>query len=154
MRTFLVLIVIALVLVIVYFWAMKIWDNIKFDFSFKGIDLGNIDLSNIGTSASNIKLTVGAKITNDNGFSIPFRNLKTWLYYENTLIGQTSGDLASKSFNVLAHGNIEITDTVDAYLNSSAINLAKNLANHPSINYTLRMTIFWIPFSYSDSFTV
>lgn len=154
MRTVLVLIVIGLILAIAYYESMKIWDRIKFGFSFKGVDLGSIDLSNIGTSASNIKFTVGAKITNDNNFSIPFRNLKTWLYYNNTLIGQTSGDLASQSFTAPAHGNVEIVDTVDAYFNSAAVDLAKNIANHPSINYTLRMTIFGIPFSYSDSFTI
>lgn len=153
MKTFLIIVLIVLVLAVIAVQVKMIWDNIKFEFGFKGIDVLNIDLSAISAgTGGNVSVPIRAKVTNDNGFDIPFSGLKVWFYYENTLIVQTSDDLASKSFNAPKHGHIDLVDPVNIYFNNAAFSFLRNLGNKPEVRYKVQMRIFGIPFSYADSF--
>lgn len=152
MRTFLIIAAIVLLLVLGYLYVKKIWDKISFVLSFKGIDLGNIDLSNL--TGTNAKIRVGLKVMNNNNFAIPFRKVRAWMYYDNTLIAQTSEDLSSKTFEVPANGVIEVDDSVNTYINNASLKLIKEIVakTNPAINYKIKINVFGIPFSYSDSF--
>lgn len=152
MRTFLIIAAIVLLLVLGYLYIKKIWGKISFVFTFKGIDLGNIDLTNL--TGTNAKIRVGLKVMNDNNFAIPFRKVRAWMYYENTLIAQTSEDLSAKTFEVPANGVIEVEDSVNTYINSASLRLIKEIVNktNPAISYKIKINVFGIPFSYSDYF--
>lgn len=150
MRTFLIFAIIILIFVLGYFQIIKIWNNVnfKFDFNIAGSNLTG--LADGGT----IKIPVIATITNDNSFSIPFRNVKAWIYYNNTLIAQTSDDISNFSFTAPAHGSIPVIDpSANLFVNSASIALLGAYSSHPPINYTISLTVFGIPFSYSDTFT-
>lgn len=155
MRTFLIIAAVVLIIVLAYLYVRKLWEKVHFVFSFKGVDIGTIDLSNLNSlTQNNAKLKVGLKVMNDNNFSIPFRNVRAWMYYNNTLIAQTTPELASRTFEVPANGVIEVEDSVNAYINSSSLNLIKEILGktNPEINYKVKVNVFGIPFSYEDYF--
>lgn len=151
MKTSLIILLIFLVFLLAALQLWNIWSKIKFEFGISGIDILNIDVSNFLTGG-NIMVPIRAKITNDNSFDIPFKKLRAWLYYDNTLIAKTSEKLASESFNAPAGGHVDLVDPVNIYLNNSSLNLIKSLGNNPEIKYTVKLTIFWIPFSHTDTF--
>lgn len=129
---------------------MKIWNAINFDFKF---NIASVDLTSL-VGGGTITVPVVVTITNENGFSIPLKNVKAWIYYENTLIAQTSEALTAFSYTVPAHGNLPIIDpSVNLFVNSASLDLVRNIGNHPLVNYTISMTVFGISFSYSDTFT-
>lgn len=151
----LIILIIVLLLVLGYLYMKSVWNKISFVIAFKGIDFGTInisDLDNIGQT--NTKIRLGLKVSNGNNFSIPFTNLRAWLYYDNTLIAQTTEELASRTFRSPANGIIEVEDLVNVYLNPSSIQLIKEIANktNPAISYSVKLNVFGIPFSHSDYF--
>lgn len=167
--TVIIIISVILVLAAAYFWVRTVWEKLKLEVRFKGVDVGNLQAILAENFSGNMKMNLGLTVKNDNGFAIKFKNLRAFMYYENTLIAQTSEELAHKKFNVVAnsdqiqeldaygnmiHETTEVTDSVNAYLNKSTFNLVNNLQNKPQIQYKVKITIFWIPFSYSDYVTV
>lgn len=109
----LIILIIVILLVAGYLYMKSVWNKISFVIAFKGIDFGAInisDLDNIGQT--NTKIRLGLKVSNGNNFSIPFTNLRAWLYYDNTLIAQTTEELAFKKYTVLANSNKIIDESI------------------------------------------
>lgn len=166
MKTFITIVIVAGIIILLAIWGIKAWNKILFKLSFRGIDLSTIDLSSLTSlGQTSGKLLLGIKITNNNPFDIPFDKMKTLLYYDGTLIAETSGNLSAQSFKSLAGGdkilNVgsgitvnEITDYVNVHINSASAKLVKDaLSNQsPKVNYTVQLSVFGVPLTYSDYF--
>lgn len=136
-------------------WGMTAWNKIIFTFSFKGVDLSQFNLSSLtGLGQTSAKLTLNLNIKNNNGFAIPLKNVKVWMSYENTVIAETSSDLATKTFLIPAHGQIGVPDEVNVHLNQASINLLKQAAmkKNPRVDYTVKVNVFGISLTYTDYF--
>lgn len=155
MKTIIVLAVIALAGYLIYRYVRSIVDKITFKSAFKGVDLGGATLASLlAGNVSNVKVTLSATITNANGFSIPFNNLKSSLFFEGTLVADTTGALAQQRFTVPANGTLEVTDTVNVYINSASIKLlSQGVQNtHPEVAYTVSLSIYSIPVNFDGKF--
>lgn len=147
--------VIVVILVLAGIWGMTAWNKIIFTFSFRGIDLSQLSFDSLTSSGeTSTKLILNLGIKNNNSFSIPFKNMKVWMYYDKTVIAETSSDLASKTFLIPANGKIDITDAVNIHFNSASIKLLKEAAlkKGPKVDYTVKVNVFGIALTYSDYF--
>lgn len=136
-------------------YAIKTWNRIVFTFAFKGIDLSTLNIQSLLASGqTSARLLLGVNIKNRNDFSIPFDKMKVWLYYENTLIAESSGNLYAQSFRIPANGEIDVTDYVNVYINQASGKLVKEAVakKDPKVNYTVKITIFGLRLTYSDYF--
>lgn len=137
-----------------------VWDRIKFDFDkgFKGIDLSQFSAIDIlSASGTKVNPVLAMTITNENNFKIPIKDLKATFYHNNTLIGDTTSDLASKQFEVPANGELTLTDPVNIYLNKSGLDILKQKVSKQKVtfDYTVKLKIqllglFWVPLTYTD----
>lgn len=143
------------IIVLAVIWVMIIWNRVIFSLSFKGIDLSAFDINSLlGSGQTEAKLLLNVNIQNKNGFAIPFKEMKAWLYYDNTLIAETSGYLYAQSFNIAGNGHVDVSDYVNVHVNSASANLVKSavLKQNPSVNYTVKVSVFRVPLTYSASF--
>lgn len=166
MKTLITLAIVVGILIIAIIWGMKAWNKILFKLSFEGIDLSTIDLASLASfGQTSGKLLLGIQITNNNPFDIPFDKMKTFLYYDGTLIAESSGNLSAQSFKSLAssdkilnvgNGVIvkEVTDYVNVHINSASAKLIKDTVakQNPKVNYTVQLSVFGVPLTYSDYF--
>lgn len=155
MKLIWIAVIIIAILVIVAVYILKVWNNIVFKFAFKGVDLSTLDLGSLAASGQTSgKLLLGLNIENHNSFSIPFDKMKVWLYYDNTLIAESSGYLYARSFKLPANGKIDVTDYVSVYINSASGKLLKEVAskNDPKVYYKVKITIFGLQLTYEDYF--
>lgn len=158
MKTLGILVIVIGIIVLAVVEAMKVWNKIVFKLSFRGIDLSTLDLASLTASGQTSgKLLLGLNIINNSRFSIPFDKMKVWLYYDNTLIAESSGNLYAQSYNLKANGGtIDVTDYVDVHINSASGKLIKDAVSQKNtkVNYTVKITVFGIPLTYSDYFVV
>lgn len=166
MKTLIIVTIVVGILILAAIWGMKAWDKILFKLSFKGIDLSTIDLASLASlGQTSGKLLLGIKITNNNSFDIPFDKMKVLLYYDGTLIAETSGYLSAQSFKSLSGSdkilNVgsgvtvnEVTDYVNVHINSASAKLIKDAISKqsPKVNYTVQLSVFNVPLTYSDYF--
>lgn len=171
MRWTIVLIIIALIFFIVWYGRI-IYDKINFNATnaFRGIDLSSFNLSQLLTGGqTSVNANVTLNIKNDNGFSIPFKDLKVTFLYTNVMVAETSDYLMSQHFTIpskdtiplngTVHGVLPVSDSITIYLNGAGyVMLKEKVAKRPvKIKYDVSLkigvlNIFWIPISYTDSF--
>lgn len=147
--------IIAIILVILILAGVWIWSKIVFTLGFKGIDLSSFDINSLlGTGQTESKLLLNVNIKNGSPVSIPFNKMQASLYYDNTLIAESSGNLYAQSFNLPAYGSKDISDYVNVHINPASIDLIKSavLKQNPNVNYTVKVNVFGIPLTYSSSF--
>lgn len=156
MKTIGILIIIVAILALAAVWGMTAWNRINFKFSFRGIDLSTIDLASLTASGQTSgKLLLGVTIKNDNPFAISFDKMKVWLYYDNTIIAESSGNLYAQSFNLKANGGtVDVTDYVNVHINTATAKLIKDTVSkqNPKVNYTVKINVWGISLTYSDYF--
>lgn len=149
-----IIIVLAVLLTIGFFWGKSAWDKVNFSVpQLQGLDLQGLNLQDIETivftgSSKEVKVGLSMSIKNDNNFSIPFGKLKTQLYYNGVMIAETSPILASQVFTVLPNSSLSVTDTVTIVINGAAAKqmvLEKAKGGHPKIDYTVKVSVFDIP---------
>lgn len=143
------------ILVLAAIWGMTAWNKIVFTFSFKGVDLSQLDMTSLaGIGQTSTKLILNLNVKNNNGFSIPFKDMKVWMSYDKTVIAETSSELAAKTFLIPAHGHIDVTDAVNVHLNSASITLIKQAAlkKNPRVDYTVKVNVFGVSLTYTDWF--
>lgn len=155
MRTLVILAVVLGIAVIAVVHAMRIWNRIVFTFSFRGVDLSQFSfesLTSFGSTSANLILSLN--IRNNNSFSIPVKDMKVVMYYNGTVVAETSNELAEKKFEIPANGSKDITDKVNVHLNSASIRLLKEAIakKSPKVNYTVKVKVFGIGLTYSDYF--
>lgn len=135
-----------------FFWGKSAWEKISFSaprlqaINFQGITL--TDLANIALLSQTKTITVGLSmdINNQNNFSIPFSSMNVKLFYDNTLIAQTSDTLLN-SQQVPANGTLKISDQVNVILNNAgaALLIEKIKGRAVTIIYEINMKVFGIP---------
>lgn len=156
MRIFAVIVILVVLIALGVAYATKAWNKIVFKFSFKGLDFNTINFpALLATGQTEAKVLLGMNIKNDNPFSIPFSKMKVWLYYDNTLIAESSGLLYAKSFVLPANGgSIDVDDYVNVYINQASGKLGKEVVakSNPKVNYTVKLNIFGIKLTYTDFF--
>lgn len=159
MRTLAILGLIAVAVYLIYTYLKKVSDKINIRIAFKGVDLGNtsvpVFLSSLNAGiVNNVKLKLAAIITNDNSFSIPFSNLVAELFYDGILVAKTTDELSQKKFVVPANGQLEVLDNVNVFLNAASVKLLTQTLNNqkPTITYSVRVKIFFIPVSFTGTF--
>lgn len=147
-----ILLVLAILAAIAFFWGKSIWDKITFGVpKVLGLDFNGITLADI----ANIVLTgqpkeVNALITmdvvNQNNFPIPFSSLKVKLFYNDQLLAETSDAFTQKQ-SIPANATLYATDNVKILLSGAAAQLAKDKIQngHVTLNYKVMVKIFGIP---------
>ena len=146
-----VILVVAIVLAIAY--GIRAWDKVVFKVNLTGVDLSQFNLTSlIATGQTEVKLIMNLTVKNDNSFAIPFKNMKGVLYYDKVVIGETSSDLAARSFRIPAHGTENIPDAVTIYLNQTGLRLIKEAVskNNPRVDYIFKVNVFGVQLTYSD----
>ena len=158
MKKFLIILVSLFIIssLLAAWWMARTWKKINFKLSVKNIDFGGITIQDIAAIAllgqtKDRKITLGADITNDNNFSIPFRILKAKLLYEGTLIGETSEELAKQKFEVPANQTLSISDTVNVILSKDSVKLLTQGVSkqQPVIDYVIKIKLLKIPFPFT-----
>lgn len=156
MKTWVIIVIVILVLIAAAaILGMRIWKKINFKPYFKSVDLSSVSLNDIpnlliqGTSKE-IKAVVGADITNENNFSIPFSNLKIKLLYNGNTIAETSEELKNTSFVLPSKkdgGMLPISDAINIIFDTSSLQILKTklTGGKPIINYSVGMNISGIP---------
>lgn len=147
-----ILLILAVLAVIGFFWVKSIWDSISFSPpSLQGLNLQGLTLTDLASIAfegqsKTVTVTLAMAIKNDNNFSIPFSNMKVKLYYDNTIIAETSNLISGKQV-VPANGALTVSDTVNVILNNAGGKLLIDKINggHPSIDYSISLKVFGIP---------
>jgi len=155
MRILSTIILVILILVLIYIQSRLIVDRVKFKFSFRGVNLASLNLSNfINIGQTSVNTSLGLNIKNENNFSIRFSNLKTWLYYDGNLVAETSEDLLSKSFIIPSKGQLDVVDNVNMYVNLTSTKLIQQVLSHrsPTVEYTVNVNIYGIPFTFKNNF--
>lgn len=157
MRILISIVIVLLLVGLLVMEGMKAWNRIIFKFNFKGIDLATINLDSLAaTGQTSGRLLLGITITNNNPFAIPFDKMKVWLYYDNTLIAESSGNLYAQSYSLAPNGGqVDVTDYVNVHLNSASAKLVKEAVSkqNPKVNYTVKINVFGIALTYSDYFS-
>lgn len=155
-----IVIILAVVAVITFFWGKSAWDKIDFGKPrLEGLDLQGLtlnDLANIALAGQSktVTATIVMDIKNDNGFSIPFSSIKAQLSYKGTVIAETTDN---SSHTVPANGILSLSDNVNIILNNAggALLIEKLKGNHPQIDYTIILKVFGIPIpSQTGNFTL
>lgn len=155
MKTAGIIAIIVLIFLLIYIQSKMIYNRIKFEFGFRGADLSGLDIQSVllgGQTEATVKMS--AKVINKNNFAISFSDLRAWLYFEGTMIAQTSDELAKNKVTVQPNSAAEITDDVRIFLNQQSVKLLKQaaLGQSPKIDYTVKMKVWGIPVSFSDYF--
>jgi len=124
-----ILLVLAVLAAIAFFWAKNAIDKIAFSAPvLTGLDLKGITLNDLAKIAlegtqKEVQATLAMGISNSNNFSIPFGNLGFTMYYNGTIIAQTSPSLYNKKFVLPANGSVAISDTINIVLNTEGAKL-------------------------------
>lgn len=140
----------ALAFLVVIPWATKVWDRITFsEPRVEALDLQGLslqDLANIAFTGTTKEVTaiLGMDIKNENNFSIPFSNLRAQLFYQDTLIAETTD---TRSYNVPANGGLAFSNPVKIILNNAGgqLLIAKATGGNPIIDYVIKANVFGIP---------
>lgn len=150
-RTIAIILLVLLIIFLLVWYAVSVWDKLKFHIYFKSVDLSGLGLADLekilGGETRVINTTLGADIENKNPFKISFSRLKVKMFYEKQLIAETSEKIASTKYTVPANGNLSIEDTANIILNTTSVNLiAQGLTNRkPTIDYTVNLRVWGIP---------
>jgi len=150
-RVIAIVLLVFLIIALLVWYAVTVWDKLKFNIYFKSVDLSGLSLSDLekilGGETKVINTTIGADIENKNPFSISFSRLKVKMFYEKELIAETSAKTESTKYTVPANGKLSIEDTANIILNPTSVNLiAQGFTNQkPSIDYTVDLRIWGIP---------
>ncbi len=146
----------ALIAAILYafYWGKTAWDKITFSkprlqaIDLQGLSLKDIESIGLQGTQKEVKVGLAMDIQNDNGFAIPFSSLKAKLYYDGTLIAETSEALAGRDYTLLPKSTLSVSDTISILLNGAAARkmiIQKATGGHPKIEYTIKISIFGIP---------
>lgn len=147
------------ILIWVFFWGKSIWDNIKIKPYFVSADLKGLNLQDVQDVLAGQERTIdsvlGMEIKNDSDSNITFSGLKAKLYYQGTLLAETSDALADKKFTATAHNlnaPLNVTDSVTLRFNDKSVQLLADKVTaqltggkKPEIDYTIELSIYGIP---------
>lgn len=161
MKKFLIIFFILLAISVVFalWWTKRAWSKITFNLKAENIDLGGISIEDIAailltgqTQNRKVIISLNADIKNDNSFSIPFSVKKIKLFYQGSLIAETSDALAIQKFEVQQKSSLSVKDNLNVILNTASIKLLKEkllLKQQPVIDYYVKIKILKIPFPLS-----
>ncbi|KKQ35810.1 MAG: hypothetical protein US53_C0070G0009 [Candidatus Woesebacteria bacterium GW2011_GWA1_37_7] len=161
MKKFLVVFFILLAISIIFalWWVKRAWSKVTINLKVENIDLGGITIEDIAailltgqTQSAKVIITLNADIKNDNSFSIPFSIKKIKLFYQGSLIAETSETLAIQKFEVQQKSSLSVKDNLNVLLNTTSIKLLKEkvlLKQQPVIDYYVKIKILKIPFALS-----
>lgn len=153
--TIVLILIILLILGGIYFYVKMAINRVSFQIGLKGFDLSGISISDVFQGTGAIKLQALAKISNRNNFAINLSKFKIWMYYQGTMIAQTTDETNNISdVSIPANGNIDVTHDVTVYLNSAFLQAIKDLRNGANLkfDYTTSFRVYGIPFTYKDYF--
>lgn len=158
MKNFLIALAIILplgFLIGLFLWAKNIWNKIKItpyfvSADFKGLNLKDVQDILVSGDEKTIDAVLGMEIKNDSGTDITFSGLKAKLYYNGTLLSETSSQLANQKFIAKAHNidaPLQVTDAITVRLNQTGAQLLveKLSGSKPKIDYTIELSIYNIP---------
>ena len=154
-KTIIIIIIIVLLLAAGYFYIKTAINRVSFQIGLKGFDLSGISITDVFQGTGTIKLQALAKIVNRNNFVINLSNFHIWMYYQGTMIAQTTDETNNISkVSIPANGTIDVTHDVTVFLNSAFLQAVKDLRNGANLkfDYTTKFNVFGIPFTYQDYF--
>lgn len=156
MRIIFTLLIIAGIIVALYFAVMTAIAKVSFEIGFKGLDLSNIALDNVISGSSTARVKIGAKLVNRNNFPIRLGNFHIWIYYNNVLMAQSTEEPGNFNKIIMpAHGTAEVTHDVTIYLNTQVLQLLRDLKDRKELrfDYATEFRVYGFPYTYKDYFT-
>ena len=135
----------------------EIWDKIHFSkpipksLDLKGLNLSDLLNLSLGGTPKSVDATLEMFITNESETEIEFNNLKVELFYQGSILTETSDELYAKTYILPAKtsnspGILTITDKVSIQLQQSAQFLReKILGGHPIVDYTVDLSVNGVP---------
>ena len=149
-----ILIVIVILGVALYFYFTNMVNNLDYTFS---PDLTSLNLANlIGSGQSTTQININGTVTNKNNISFGVTNLQALIYYNGTLIAQTSDNLKNTPLNIQGNGAVtNFSDTITIFMNPQTIQILQSVLSKNAVvlNYTLKFSLYGIPLSYSSTYT-
>lgn len=138
----------------VYYIILTAVARVSFTIAFKGLDLSGVSLDNIFSGQGTIRVQIMAKIVNKNTFNINLSNFHIFIYYQGTLIAQSTQETNNlNKVSIPASGTIDVVHDVTVYLNSAFLQAAKDLkAGGAKFDYDTTFRVFGFPYSYKDYF--
>lgn len=151
------LLILVLLGILAYIWALTAFEKIKFKFKFRGISFESINLEDLlFQGQAVIRVLVDAEITNYNNFAITFSDVFLWFYHNNQLIAKTASNGNKNLQKVRVSGNsvTDVTEELDFYINPRTVSIAKDIRDkkHVKIDYTVKIKVFGIPYIYHGFF--
>lgn len=143
---------IAIIIVLVY-WIKLIQSKIDYTFNVTKVYTKDLMLSDLVTGKLIFRLDSEIDVKNNSKVTIPIRNFKIYLYYKDSLIAQST---KSTNFKINKLTTSRHTESIQCIVNENAIELSKYIINQKAIgiNYTITGNILFIPFKYSDVYTI
>lgn len=157
MKNFLlILVVLALLAVIVFFWAKSAVMDIDFKLKLALPKIADLQQAvNLGQGTPSVKVGVQITITNRNIFSIPLKDLRVSIYSDGGLVAK-SADAAgnSKKIKVPAHGKAIFIHTLDVFLLPAFLQAIMKLRTGEklTLKYVITGSVFNLPLTYTDTF--
>lgn len=142
------------IIISAFFWGKNIWQRLKFKPYFVSADLSGLSVSDIQSIFSGgqrvLTATLGLIAINDSGTSVSFSGLKAKLFYDNTLLAETSDSLKEQKHTATAHNMdnpLKVEDPVNIILSQAVVKLAtdKLAGRNPQIEYTIALNIYGVP---------
>lgn len=152
----LILVVLALLAVIIWFWAKSAVMDINFKLKLALPKIADLQQAiNLNQPTPSVKVGLQITITNRNIFSIPLKDLRVSIYSDGALVARSS-DVASNNvkIKVPAHGKAIFIHTVDLLLLPSFFQaLAKLKAGEKlTLKFNITGSVFNLPVTYTDTF--
>lgn len=147
--------ILAIIIVIAatgYFFGKKAVDKITFSkvkllaVNFQGLSLSDIPTLLSGGTKT-INATIGIDINNSNNFSIPFSKVNIRLFYNGSVIAETSPALYSANPVLPPNGTLALTDSINIILSKADAQLLsdKFTGKNPAVDYKGSLSVFGIP---------
>lgn len=155
MKLIINLIILVAILAALYFAIQTFVAKVTVQISFKGVDLSGISLDNIFNGGGTVKIKINAKLVNRNGFAINLSDFHIWIYYANVMIAQSDASVNNLArVSIPAQGTIDVEHDVNMYLNSTTLQVLKDLKNNKQVrfDFTSSFKVYGFPYTYKDYF--
>lgn len=134
------------IIFVVGYAAIKIIaSKIDFDIKFGGIDFSSL-LAGKGVDAN-----LNIDVDNQNKFGLRFKILRISLFYDGIMIASSAN---KEKYIVHADAVTTIQHKIRFFINAKSLEAAKAIVakGSPLLHYTVRLTIFGIPMSFTGDF--
>lgn len=154
MKTAFIIIFIVAIIALVYWFIVTRVNKVKFDVTFRNLDLSQVSLDNIISGQASLQVQVNTRITNMNNFPINISDFQIQMYYGGELIAESASTPNNmRKVSVPANGMVDALHDVNVFVNKTLLDIAKGVqSGQVKFDYTARFSIYGFPYTYNDYF--